>query len=88
MFGTYQGQPREGHENMTLGLNEYRDPKKLRLIDLFLIPYDQKTLAYAHANNKEEIIFEKREKRNHPPNDPSYHKSNDAKKDNDKIDSS
>ena len=88
MFGTYQGQPRDGHENMKLGLNEYRDPKKLRLIDLFLIPYDQKTLAYAHANNKEEIILDSKERIVHPPNDPSFHGTNQDFKDKEKIDSS
>tara|TARA_Y100001954_G_scaffold132461_1_gene141555 strand:+ start:7621 stop:8598 length:978 start_codon:yes stop_codon:yes gene_type:complete len=88
MFGTYQGQPRDGHENMKLGLNEYRDPKQLRLIDLFLIPYDQKTLAYAHASNKEEIIFDSKEKIIHPPNDPSFHEKNRVAYDKEKIDSS
>ena len=44
-----------------LGLNEYRNPEKLRLINLFLIPYDQKALVYAQANNKEEVILKKEE---------------------------
>ena len=56
IFGTYQDRPRDGHDHMQMGLNEYRNPKELGLIQLFIIPYDQKALEYARAKNKEEII--------------------------------
>lgn len=29
VFGTYIDQPREGHENMTIGIHTYRDPKQV-----------------------------------------------------------
>jgi len=31
LFGTYRSQPEAGHEAMTLGLEQFRDPKELRL---------------------------------------------------------
>lgn len=39
LFSTYRAQPQKGHEAMTVGLNEYRDEKKLRLLDLLLQPF-------------------------------------------------
>ena len=56
IFKTYKNQPREGHENMTLGLNEYRDPKKLRFLNLFMMPYDQKGLTYVHIDKKKRTL--------------------------------
>ncbi len=31
LFGTYRAQPRDGHTNMTIGINQFRDPRELRL---------------------------------------------------------
>lgn len=39
LFGTYQAQPEEGHLRMTIGLKEYRDPAKLSLGRLLLLPF-------------------------------------------------
>ena len=59
MFGTYIAQPRKGHENMDVGLVEYRNPKKLGLMNLiFRLPYDQGAVEYATAENKEDIEFD------------------------------
>lgn len=31
LFGTYRAQPRDGHTNMTIGINQFRDPRELHL---------------------------------------------------------
>jgi sterol desaturase/sphingolipid hydroxylase (fatty acid hydroxylase superfamily) len=31
LFGTYREQPRDGHLGMTIGINQFRDPRELRL---------------------------------------------------------
>ena len=38
LFGTYRDQPRAGHENMTIGLNMFRDPADLRLDRMLIQP--------------------------------------------------
>jgi sterol desaturase/sphingolipid hydroxylase (fatty acid hydroxylase superfamily) len=55
MFGTYIGQPRKGHDDMDVGLKQYRDIKKLGLWDLFLMPTDRETFEYADAENKQDV---------------------------------
>jgi len=39
LLGTYRAQPREGHDGMTIGLKEYRDPDKLGLWGLLMVPF-------------------------------------------------
>ena len=39
LCGTYRPQPEEGHEGMTIGLKEYRDPAMLTLPRLLLQPF-------------------------------------------------
>jgi sterol desaturase/sphingolipid hydroxylase (fatty acid hydroxylase superfamily) len=39
MLGTYKAQPERGHLGMTIGLKEYRDPAKLSLGQLLLLPF-------------------------------------------------
>lgn len=39
LFGTYCAQPRDGHDAMAIGVGDYRDPQKLRLIDLLVQPF-------------------------------------------------
>ncbi len=41
MFGTYRAQPAAGHEEMTIGLPEFRDPSELRLDRMLLQPLRQ-----------------------------------------------
>jgi hypothetical protein len=36
--GTYRGQPGAGHEQMTLGIEQFRDPRHLRLDQLLVQP--------------------------------------------------
>ncbi|GAK61562.1 sterol desaturase-related protein [Candidatus Vecturithrix granuli] len=39
LFGTYRAQPQQGHADMTIGLKEFRDPKYLHLVWLFVQPF-------------------------------------------------
>ncbi len=38
LFGTYRAQPRDGHAGMTIGINQFRDPRELRLDRLLWQP--------------------------------------------------
>jgi sterol desaturase/sphingolipid hydroxylase (fatty acid hydroxylase superfamily) len=46
LFGTYKDQPAAGHQEMTIGLSHYRDPKELTLPRLLLLPFIGKTGKY------------------------------------------
>lgn len=39
LFGTYCDQPAKGHTGMTIGLSQFRDPKKLTLLWLLILPF-------------------------------------------------
>ena len=39
LFGTYRDQPAKGHEAMTIGLSQFRDPKRLTLPWLLMLPF-------------------------------------------------
>ncbi len=39
LFGTYRAQPRDGHEGMTIGLGEFRDPAEQRVVRLLTQPF-------------------------------------------------
>jgi sterol desaturase/sphingolipid hydroxylase (fatty acid hydroxylase superfamily) len=39
LFGTYCAQPAKGHEGMTIGLSQFREPKKLTLPWLLALPF-------------------------------------------------
>ncbi len=48
LFGTYIAQPREGHENMTIGIHGYRDPKQVnQLPGMLRLPFVGKITGYA-----------------------------------------
>ncbi len=38
-IGTYRAQPAAGHERMTIGLEQFRDPRELRLDRMLLQPF-------------------------------------------------
>ena len=42
LFGTYRPQPEAGHEGMTLGIPQFRDPHELRLDRMLLQPLREK----------------------------------------------
>lgn len=39
LFGTYRNQPAAGHQGMTIGLSQFRDPKRLTLPWLLALPF-------------------------------------------------
>jgi len=39
LFGTYLAQPAKGHDGMTIGLSQFRDPKRLTLPWLLAMPF-------------------------------------------------
>jgi len=48
LFGTYQDQPEQGHEKMTIGIRDFRDPKQAgRLDGMLMIPFLGKITGYA-----------------------------------------
>ncbi len=42
LLGTYRAQPEQGHEGMSIGLKQYRDPGELTLGKLLLQPFTRK----------------------------------------------
>jgi sterol desaturase/sphingolipid hydroxylase (fatty acid hydroxylase superfamily) len=47
LMGTYRDQPSRGHEAMTIGLNQFRDPSRLTLTKLMVLPFIGKQGSYA-----------------------------------------
>ncbi len=47
IMGTYRAQPRLGHKEMTIGLNQFRDPSKLTLPWMLIMPFVGKLGTYA-----------------------------------------
>jgi sterol desaturase/sphingolipid hydroxylase (fatty acid hydroxylase superfamily) len=39
LLGTYRAQPEAGHEGMTIGIEQFRDPRELRLDKMLLQPF-------------------------------------------------
>ncbi len=39
LLGTYRDQPKHGHDGIVIGLKEFRDPQRLGLLDLLLLPF-------------------------------------------------
>lgn len=46
LLGTYRQEPREGHEKMVLGLEQFRDPARLGLLGMLALPFTGKTGSY------------------------------------------
>ncbi len=47
VMGTYRAQPSRGHEGMTIGLNQFRDPSRLTLPWMLALPFIGKQGVYA-----------------------------------------
>jgi len=47
IMGTYRAQPTRGHDGMTIGLNQFRDPSRLTLPWLLVLPFVGKQGTYA-----------------------------------------
>jgi sterol desaturase/sphingolipid hydroxylase (fatty acid hydroxylase superfamily) len=46
LFGTYRPQPTQGHLEMTIGLDQYKDPRKLTLPWMLVLPFTGKLGKY------------------------------------------
>ena len=46
-MGTYRAQPTKGHEGMTIGLNQFRDPRGLTLPWMLAMPFVGSQGSYA-----------------------------------------
>lgn len=46
LFGTYRPQPAAGHEGMTLGIDQFRDPRELRLDRMLVQPFRDDDRSY------------------------------------------
>jgi sterol desaturase/sphingolipid hydroxylase (fatty acid hydroxylase superfamily) len=46
-FGTYRDQPAEGHETMTIGVEQFRDPAEQRLDRMLTQPFREADTTYA-----------------------------------------
>jgi sterol desaturase/sphingolipid hydroxylase (fatty acid hydroxylase superfamily) len=47
LMGTYRAQPTKGHDGMTIGLNQFRDPARLTLPRIIALPFIGKGNGYA-----------------------------------------
>ena len=47
LMGTYRAQPSRGHDDMTIGLNQFRDPSRLTLTRILALPFIGKIGTYA-----------------------------------------
>lgn len=47
LMGTYRSQPMNGHTDMTIGLKQFRNPDKLGLMDILLMPFRAAQGSYA-----------------------------------------
>jgi sterol desaturase/sphingolipid hydroxylase (fatty acid hydroxylase superfamily) len=47
LMGTYRAQPMRGHDGMTIGLNQFRDPHRLTLPWMLIVPFVGKQGTYA-----------------------------------------
>ncbi len=47
LFGTYRDQPRAGHDDMSIGIHHYRDPKQVNRLDgMLMFPFIGKISGY------------------------------------------
>lgn len=53
VFGTYRAQPRDGHIGMTIGINQFRDPRELRLDRMLWQPVRGPVNSYPINGNRE-----------------------------------
>ena len=52
LFGTYRAQPASGHTGMTIGLEQFREPSRLGVRRLLLMPFIDQTGDYTIAQPK------------------------------------
>jgi sterol desaturase/sphingolipid hydroxylase (fatty acid hydroxylase superfamily) len=54
LFGTYRAQPAAGHEAMTIGIEQFREPRELRLDRMLLQPFQHDTGPYPLGRRADE----------------------------------
>jgi len=52
LFGSYRAQPRDGHDRMTIGLKQWRNPVELGLGSLLQIPFQRVLSAHSVQSGK------------------------------------
>jgi sterol desaturase/sphingolipid hydroxylase (fatty acid hydroxylase superfamily) len=52
LLGTYLAEPAQGHEGMTIGLQQFRDPTRLTLTHTLLLPFVGQTGPYPMGQGK------------------------------------
>jgi sterol desaturase/sphingolipid hydroxylase (fatty acid hydroxylase superfamily) len=53
LFGTYRDQPAAGHEGMTIGIEQFRDPRELRLDRMLIQPFREEAGPYPIGHGAE-----------------------------------
>jgi len=61
LLGTYRDQPRAGHEEMTIGLRQFRDPGRLGLGRMLVLPFAGDIGGYSFARPRPRTSFHERE---------------------------
>jgi sterol desaturase/sphingolipid hydroxylase (fatty acid hydroxylase superfamily) len=54
LFGTYRAQPEAGHEKMTIGIKQFRDPRELSLHRMLLQPFRDDSGGYPIGQREDE----------------------------------
>jgi sterol desaturase/sphingolipid hydroxylase (fatty acid hydroxylase superfamily) len=55
LFGTYRSQPVKGHAEMTIGLSQFREAKRLTLPWLLILPFIGNTGNYSFGRHGRKI---------------------------------
>ena len=53
LFGTYRDQPAAGHEGMTIGIEQFRDPRELRIDRMLIQPFHDQAGRYPIGGEEE-----------------------------------
>jgi sterol desaturase/sphingolipid hydroxylase (fatty acid hydroxylase superfamily) len=54
LFGTYRAQPEAGHDGMTIGIEQFRDPSELRFHRMLLQPFRDASGRYPFGHREAE----------------------------------
>jgi sterol desaturase/sphingolipid hydroxylase (fatty acid hydroxylase superfamily) len=54
LFGTYRGQPAAGHQAMTIGIAQFRDPAEQRLDRMLTQPFREADERYSFGRREQE----------------------------------
>lgn len=54
LFGTYLSEPQKGYQEMTIGLDQFRDPGRLTLAKILVLPFSGNTGGYAFTQDEQD----------------------------------